>query len=298
MSSGAINWSTRWHGAGPAMNGNGSVTFTRNSERDRTVYFSGYASNSRVYSSGKYPYNVVAYISINGNIVQSINVTNGSYAGTGYFSGSFSWDSNGTVSVHYVCGQPGGCTRGYPDVTVGSMSMSALPYNPEVPPTNVTGGKIYNQSGVQNGDEKPDRNFSATWSGYSAGTHSITQFNLDLYRSTDLNTIVSTVSRASKNTQYNFQSLMPKCKVGETYVVYVNMLVDGNRWMGRVRLGQIKLYKDGIVYFKDSSGNKREATMAYNKNINNGAKNTSRYILVKDINGNKRILDMYTTHYE
>lgn len=132
--------------------------------------------------------------------------------------------------------------------------------------------------------------------GESAGTHSISYYNLDIYKSTDLNTIVATQWRAGKNTRYNFESLMPKCKPGETYVIYVNTFIDNSYWLGRVRLGQIKLYKDGIVYFKDGS-TKREATMSYVKD-SSGTKRKIRYILVKDSNGTKRIIDMYTTHYE
>lgn len=156
-----IEWNTNWH-SGPTMNGTGHVDIWRNSERDATVYFSGWASNDRVYSDCRYPFSVQAYIEVDGIQLQWINVTEGSYSGTGYFSGSFSWGSgSGTVRVHYYCGQPGGCTRGCQDIVVGSCNVPA--YNPDVPPTNVTGGAIYNQNGVQNGNEKPDRQFYGDW---------------------------------------------------------------------------------------------------------------------------------------
>lgn len=89
-------------------------------------------------------------------------------------------------------------------------------------------------------------------------------------------------------------------KFGETYDFYINMQIDSNKWMGRVYLGHIKLYKDGIVYVKRyNDGAKVEATMAYNKYYTNGTKNKARYIYVKNYsNGAKHIVDMYTTHYE
>jgi hypothetical protein len=140
-------------------------------------------------------------------------------------------------------------------------------------------------------------NSMETGGGDSAGTHSITKHNYDLFTVDDPNsTLVASVDSASKWTRYNFETLMPKCKPGQTYYIYINTLIDNSYWLGRVKLGQIKLYKDGIVYFKDGS-TKREGTMAYVKD-NSGTKRKVRYILVKDSNGTKRIIDMYTTHYE
>lgn len=288
-----------WHKSGPAMACSGRVKFTRNSERDKTVYFSGTVSNRKI-GDGSYGYSVTAYISVSGRKIQTIPVTNKSSSGSGTFSGSFEAESSGTVQIHFVCGQTGGCSKGTPDVVVGNFNLSRLPYNPEVPPTKISGGAVYNQNGVQNGNDKLDWEFYVNWWGESAGTHKITQYNLDLYKSTDLNTIVATVNRVSKWTRYNFEDLIPKCKVGETYYFYINMRIDNSYWIGKVLIGNIKLYKDGIVYVKRyDNGAKVEATMAYSKYYQDGSKKKVRYIYVKDYTtGAQRIIDMYTTHYE
>ncbi|MBQ3422836.1 MAG: hypothetical protein IJH34_14525 [Romboutsia sp.] len=202
-----------------------------------------------------------------------------------------------TITVVMECGDSASCpyTPGYTKI-VGSITFDVP--SPEVPPTNITWGAVYNQSGVQNGNEKPDREFYVNWGGESAGTHTISQYNLDIYKSTDLNTIVATEANVGKNVRYNFETYLPKCKPGETYVFFLNILIDNSYWLGRTELGRILLYKDGIVYYKNGSGTKIECTSAYNKNISGGTKNKSRYILVKDMSGTKRVIDMYTTHYE
>lgn len=58
-----------------------------------------------------------------------------------------------------------------------------------------------------------------------------------------------------------------------------------------------RIYKDGIVYIKDTSGVQHEATMAYVKDTS-GNKQKLRYIPVKDTSGVQRIIDMYTVYYE
>ena len=208
---------------------------------------------------------------------------------------SISYDSAKTIQVEYVCGQTGGCTQLTFRPLVGSIYFG----DPDTPPTNITGGRVYNQNGVVNGDDKPDWDFYVDWWGESAGTHTISHYNLDIYNAADLNSRVAVVENVKKFTRYNFESLLPKCKVGETYAFYVNALIDNSYWLGKVYIGSIKLYKDGIVWVKNySNGSKVEAPMAYNKYYTDGSKKKSRYILVKDISGAKRIIDMYTTHYE
>ena len=180
-----------------------------------------------------------------------------------------------------------------------SFTASYPAYVSDTPPTNITGGRVYNQNGVVNGDDKPDWDFYVDWWGESAGTHTISHYNLDIYNAANLNSRVAVVENVKKFTRYNFESLLPKCKVGETYAFYVDALIDNSYWLGKVYIGSIKLYKDGIVWVKNySNGSKVEATMAYNKYYTNGSKKKSRYILVKDISGAKRIIDMYITHYE
>ena len=255
---------------------------------------------TKMINSGWYNYPITVNVLVNGSIAASVT-TKVSLNGRGkiaYLNGptfSISYDSAKTIQVEYVCGQTGGCTQLTFRPLVGSIYFG----DPDTPPTNITGGRVYNQNGVVNGDDKLDWDFYVDWWGESAGTHTISHYNLDIYNAANLNRRVAVVENVKKFTRYNFESLLPKCKVGETYAFYVNALIDNSYWLGKVYIGSIKLYKDGIVWVKNySNGSKVEATMAYNKYYTNGSKKKSRYILVKDISGAKRIIDMYTTHYE
>ena len=96
------------------------------------------------------------------------------------------------------------------------------------------------------------------------------------------------------------KSCYQNVKFGETYYFYLNILIDNSYWLGRVHIGQIRLYKDGIIWVKrHDNGAKQEATMAYNKYYSNGSRQKVRWVYVKDYSsGAKRIIDEYTTHYE
>lgn len=128
----------------------------------------------------------------------------------------FSFDNtgSGTVQIYFRCGQSdagqGTCKGGQNDYSVGSVDLSKLPYNPETPATNITSGKVYNQNSVANGNDKPDWNFYVTWSGESAGTHKITSYRLEVLKggSSSFN-----INGVTKNTRYNFEKYLPKCKV-------------------------------------------------------------------------------------
>lgn len=137
-----------------------------------------------------------------------------------------------TIQVTMACPDisNGSCTAGlHSPVVVGSITFDVP--NPEVPPTNISGGRVYNQNNVVNGDDKPDWNFYVDWWGESAGTHSITKVNLDLYKSTNLNSIVASIDNVQKWIRYNFESLLPKCKPGEIYEFYTNVLIDNSYWL-------------------------------------------------------------------
>ena len=272
-----------WHVRMPVLVAGGSVTFTRNSEQDLTVYFSGTITNSLY--NGSYGFSVGWYLSGPSGIIASGNVTNKSASGSAILDGSFQAESIGSVTLHYTCSQTGGCQQGTPDVIVGSFDLSSLPYNPDVPPTNVSSGSVYNQNGVKNGDSKPDWNFYVDWTGDSAGTHTITRHNLNIYLSTNLTATAATIVGVTKYTRYNFETYLPKCKPGETYNFYISMLIDNSYYMSNVYIGQIKLYKDGIVYVKNySTGVQTEATKGYVKYYQDGTQKKVRYIYVKDYN--------------
>ena len=257
---------------------------------------------SKMINSGWYEYPITVNVLANGSIIASKTTSVSlkvkgkiAYLLKDPLTFSISYNSATTIQVEYVCGQTGGCAQLTFRPLVGSIYFG----DPDTPPTNITGGRVYNQNGVVNGDDKLDWDFYVDWWGESAGTHTISHYNLDIYNAADLNSRVAVVENVKKFTKYNFESLLPKCKVGETYAFYVNALIDNSYWLGKVYIGSIKLYKDGIVWVKNySNGSKIEATMAYNKYYTDGSKKKSRYILVKDISGAKRIIDMYTTHYE
>ena len=224
-----------WHSR-PFLVAGGSITFTRANERTKTITFNGTVSTSKGTSHEFYNSALDCTIVVNGNQVAQEYMTHSGAVGSANISGSFEADSNGSVSIQYHCNDGGyhSCTStdgNFSNQEVGSFNLSALPYNPEVPPTNISGGRVYNQNNVVNGNDKPDWNFYIDWWGESAGTHSITKVNLDLYKSTNLNSIVATVDNVKKWTRYNFENLLPKCKPGETYEFYTNVLVDGNRWL-------------------------------------------------------------------
>lgn len=199
-----------WHRKGPVMACSGSIVFTRSSTRDKTVSFSGTISNTMAEPNGYYGFNVSAYLNTPSGNISLGNVTNKSPYGTINVSGSFQAESLGNVQLHYVCGQDGGCQKGSPDVVVGTFNLANLPYNPEVPATNITSGSVYNQNGVRNGNDKLDWNFYATWSGQTAGTHVINRYRLQLYKS---GILITTIDSAGIGTRYNFETYIPKCKV-------------------------------------------------------------------------------------
>ena len=203
-----------WH-KGPTMRAGGSINFTRNSERDTTIYFGGTVSSNIVSSGGYYGYPVTVVIEVDGRAVSSeFTVCNGGY-GSAYISGSFYNDGGGTIQVYFYCNGGGShnCNSSYGNYSkelVGSFPASYLPYNPEVPPTNINWGAVYNHNGVQNGPDKPDWDFYVNWSGESAGTHTITTYRLEMK--------IGSVYKKSfnglqKNYRYNFENLLPKCKV-------------------------------------------------------------------------------------
>lgn len=276
----------------------GAATLTANVSGNRIV---GSVTNAytKIINDSHY-YLPITINVLSNNSVVAYSTTETSLNGVGSTNSlkdvTFSIDYNKatTLQVEYVCGEEGGCQQ----ITYRPFAGSLYFGNPDTPPTNITGGAVYNTNGVQNGNDKLDWDFYVDWWGEAAGTHTISQYRLDLCTSTT-GAAVTSIANVKKFTRYNFETLLPKCKVGETYYFYMNMQIDSSYWMPKVLIGSIKLYKDGIIYVKRySDGAKIEATMIYNKYYTNGTKNKARYILVKDITGAKRIIDVYTTHYE
>ena len=137
MSYGTINVSGNWHGKLPTLAASGSLSFERQDETSTAIVVTGSLTNTPVYpgSSGyAYPYDVGFYVTLNGTTVLSGVVASASGNGWGTYTIPsntiiYSDSSNPNISIHFTCGQTGGCIRGYPDVVVGSGKLS-LPYNP------------------------------------------------------------------------------------------------------------------------------------------------------------------------
>lgn len=125
----SITINSTWHGGSPTMKVTGWFDY---SVSGTTISVWGNVTNNRVYSSGKYGYNVNGYIVIGGQRTGDFQVTSGSYYGSTDFSGSVNTGSgNKGIEIHITCGQTGGCTRGYPDVVVGSTTVYVPdPYTP------------------------------------------------------------------------------------------------------------------------------------------------------------------------
>lgn len=154
---------------------------------------------------------------------------------------------NHTISVKMQCGDYQSCPINAHNnpITVGSITFYVP--NPDVPPTNVQTATLYNHNGHvasttdQAGMDKLDWDFYCTWSGHSAGTHTIIKQNLYIYKSDNLSNALATMDNVKQNTRYNFETLFPKCKVGEVYCVYINTLTD----LGWLR--QCKGWGDKII---------------------------------------------------
>ena len=58
----------------------------------------------------------------------------------------------------------------------------------------------------------------------------------------------------------------------------------------------VTVYKDGAIYYKNSSGSKVECTSGYYKD-NSSTKRSARYVKIKDSGGSTRIIDVYTSAY-
>lgn len=156
-----------WH-KGPTLKTSGTLTASRSNST-----ISGSISCSSWFTySGTYGYPVYIKLLYNGNEVGSWTTASG---GSWSFSTNFSFTSNdaGTLSVVYVCGQSGGCSKGYNWNTMsGTLYIEA--YNPYTPPTGPTYCKLDKTS------LKPDQSISVSWKGETGGTPGINHFQVEM----------------------------------------------------------------------------------------------------------------------
>lgn len=113
------SYSTNWHGNGPTLRCSGNVNVSVSGLR---ISVSASGSSNRVHPTGYYGYSVYVYISIDGHNVGSMSFAGigGSGSCSGYLDVG-AGDHN--VSLHYCCGQTGGCSKGFGDVTVYSEGV-------------------------------------------------------------------------------------------------------------------------------------------------------------------------------
>lgn len=292
-----------WH-KGPIFASTGTLTADRNGS---TINVSISCSNWFVYS-GSYGYPVYIKLLSNGNEICTWTTDSG---GDWSFSGSTSFVTNDavTLTVVYVCGQTGGCSKGYGwNVMSGSLSIGS--YNPNTPATNVTRGKVYttNNTNPNYGatvSDKPDLQIWFDWWGQSSGVgNPISYYNVDIRKNSNDSSGASSYSATDHYTQNTRLSLFNMCKqynakVGDTLYCWVNTYVGGatNAWLGRVYLGAVKIVQNGIIYYKDGSGAVHVCTTGYGKDTS-GSNHKARYVQLKDTSGAAHNIDVYTTLYE
>ena len=289
-----------WH-TGPTMTGGGTLEASRNGGT-----ISGTVSGAwctRHSGSFGHPVYIKVYAG-SSEIASYTTPTGGNWSGISF---GFSVDTNDavTISVQYVCGQPGGCTKAtYP---MKNNSLWFESYNPEVPPTNVSTGVVHTTSNTSNANQssisaKPDEEIWFDWWGQSNGypeKNEISYYNVDI-NTTNNPDGASSIGITDHYIQNTHLSLFTICKsfnvkIGGTLYFWVNAYTKGGAWLGKVYLGSVKIKKDGAIFIKDGS-NKREVVVAYIKDSNGNRVKLSN-IQIKD-GSNKRKIDVYTTLYE
>lgn len=156
---------------------------------------------------------------------------------------------------------------------------------------------------------KPDSTVTITWTGGTAGTgNSIGYYsvNYNRYRNGSWSGRAALTSNTGATSfSYNLDNLnlRPGDIVKFDVDTYIYAAGDSGHssgwWYGTdaQNTGNINVYKDGIIYYKDFSGTIHECTMAYSKDTS-GSSHNARYIQVKDTSGTIHSIDVYTTKYQ
>lgn len=189
--------SSVWH-TGPTMSAYGSVDFWRNSASDEYIHFSGNVGNTLwgIDAYSQYGYTISWCINIGGYTVldgNSYKIEGGTIVASGDvgydwghpsvgnqvdidvdISDAFNCTNNNTsILIGYFCGQPSGCTKGYPDYQcVGEISTNDIThYNPHSDPTI----SLNTSSWISKAGASRSINYSYTTDGHSA----IIYYNID-----------------------------------------------------------------------------------------------------------------------
>lgn len=262
--------------------------------------------------SGSYPNPVYIVIYIDGReLTRFTSPTGGNWNQSSYWEFSYTTNSAVTVSVQYVCGESGGCTKTTYGLTNNAIWVAS--YNPRVDPTPATWAS--NNCNIA----KPDESVTISWGGASGGTVGISHYQIEMslwrngvqYLSYDritnyLPSYDSSITLTLTNI-YNYNNETgtygPKRIIypGDTLMFYV-VTYSNEGWIGTITAsnsynsGNVNIYKSGRVMYKDTAGTSRELVTAYSKDTN-GTGHELRYIKIKDASGNSRVLDMYTFLY-
>lgn len=297
--------SETWHKS-PTMNVQIYYSANRPSATDNYIDWYFEAHMQILYGS-YYGYPLSVVISVDG-VNQEIWLKDSSPASGFDVGGSVSFRTTNTntggaqqISIHPVCHQTGGCSKGYGNVYY-YPTVYFTAYSPWQEPTLASNVRT-NKSRI-----KPDEDITVLWnsaisrSGNGIGKYSV---NCARYRNGSwtsritLNDNVGAGSTSLVVRPGNSINLRPGDKVRFDVDTWVNSYVSGHAsgWYGYRTAADVSIYKDGIILYKDSTGAKRECVLGYMKD-STGAKRKYRYILIKDSTGAKRIIDVYTINYE
>ena len=186
---------------------------------------------------------------------------------------------------------------------VGSIYIDA--YNPWTDPTNLT-----NFTANPDDKIKPEGSVTLSWTAAQSGTgNTIDKYQIGMSISGDwiykeVGNVTSVVIKPRDLLQSD-KDIKPGMII--TFAVrahYTSQTAGYNDgWLNWVYLvdsqgntKNIRIYKDGIIYYQHPSQGKKDCVAAYFQHPSQGKK-PLRYVLVKDGSGTKRIIDEYTTHY-
>ena len=144
---------------------------------------------------------------------------------------------------------------------------------------------------------KPDGTVTVTWTKPESGTNSPVTYCTVNYAKNGGNRTAydSNVSVTTTSKTINIADL--GVNPGDTLVFDVDTYCtnkDGQGtagWLGYVSSGTVTVYKDGCIYYKNSSGQKIECKKSYYKN-SSSQKINNRYMKVKDSSGTTHIIDI------
>ena len=316
--SGSLDFNTSyrycsWHGKNegnslyvPYFHPSGSIkmdlsySVTRDNETDNTLHWT-ISYGGTIY--GGYGYKLDIYINVDG-VDRSFRLVDGN----GYSSydtvetGSFSFDttntgSTATISLTAYCSE--GCNHDYSDGiswrggdrSSDSREVSVPAYQNWTAPTGAS------NVSASPSNIKPDGTVTVSWTAAHGGTNSpVTFYTLNYSKNETARVAYDSnvdINLTSKTVNLSNIGVVPGDKLVfdiDTWCTNIDGHGNGG-WVGPSYSGEVVVYKDGCIYYKNSSGQKIECNIAYYKN-SNGDKINNRYIKVKDGSGTTHVIDV------